>query len=179
MRTLHAIGEDLEALDAVLAEMGGDVSDAEAETAVDAWLAELGQERDAKLDRYAAYIADLEARAKVKREEAKRLAERSAAEEARVKMLKTRLMWFFAEHGLRKLDTPLCSFTVCANGGSLPVRLLVDAAALPAGYRDEVVTWRPRTDDLRAALESGSEIVDDAGNPVAELGERGTHLRIR
>lgn len=106
MRTLNEIGADLEALDALLSDVGGDVTEEAAAEAVDAWLAELKTERNAKLDRFAAYMADLTARAAAKKTEAARLTARASAEENRVKFLKARLLYFMQRHGDKTLETP-------------------------------------------------------------------------
>lgn len=179
MRTLNEIGADLESLDALLAEVGGDVTEEAAEAAVDAWLSELGHERDAKLDRYAAYIADLKARSDAKKAEAKRLTDRAKVEDNRVEMLKTRLLWFFQAQGLKKVETNLHAFTVANNGGKVPISLLVDPEALPYEYREHVVSYRAKTDEIRAKLEAGEQVVDATGQPVAILGQRGQSLRIK
>ena len=50
--TLFEIGEDMQALSDLLAEVGGDVSDEEAEAAVDAWFEENGGNLAAKADGY-------------------------------------------------------------------------------------------------------------------------------
>lgn len=172
-RTLFEIGEDLEALDALLAEVGGDVSEEDAEAAVDAWLSELGEERNTKLDRYARYISDVEGRIDAKMAERERLAERIAVEQNRVRLLKARLLEFLRAQGVKKLETDLHAFTVASNGGKIPVVIDVPPESLPTAYRKVQMNYSADQEAIRMAL--------DAGLPLgfARYGERGQHLRIR
>lgn len=171
-RNLLAIGDDLEALDALLEEMGGDVSEAEAEAAFDRWFAELGEERDAKLDRYAYYIADLEGRADTKRAMIEHLADRVRIEEGRAKWLKAKLFAFLKSRGQKKTETQLHTFTICNNGGVVPVKVLVDPEQLPAEFRKEKVTYSANTDLIRERLLAGEKL------EFASLGDRGQRLAI-
>lgn len=173
-RSLFKIGDDLLALDDLLEEQGGDLTMPEAEQAVDQWLSELQTDLHGKLDRYARYIADLEARADAKRAEVERLQERVHIEENRAKWLKGRLLEFFRTHGLTKVETPLHRFSVARNGGKLYPVLRVAPAELPERFRFEFVTYKANTDDLRDALECG----DPEAQAVAEMPQRGFHLRV-
>ena len=58
MTTLVKIGADIRALEDLLFEMGGELTDGEAEKAIDGWLAELGDSLAEKLDSYAIVIAN-------------------------------------------------------------------------------------------------------------------------
>src|SRR5690606_18631289 len=123
-RTLWEIGSDLEALEALLMEVGGDVTDEEAERAIDAWLEEMREAEAQKLDRYGALIRTLEARAEIQKAEAKRLMERAKVNENAVRRLKDRLLAYMDRRGTPKLSGNLYSFTARDNGGKLP--LIVD-----------------------------------------------------
>lgn len=172
-RTLLMIEADEFALGALLCDVGGDVSDEEVAAAVDAWFAELGQERERKLDGYGEFIYEMELRVKAKKERAAQLTARAKTEEARVRYMKDRVLSYLLERGERKVAGPLHTFSVQANGGVTPLVLTVEPENLPSKWRDVVVTYQARTDEIRRALESGDVL------PFATIGQRGVHLRIR
>lgn len=194
-RTLWEIGDDLEAIEALLYETGGDVSEEEAEAAIDAWLTETQEAEAAKLDRYGALVRTMEARAEIKEQEAKRLAERAQAERNAARRLKERLMLHLERTGRTKAQGNLYSFTVAQNGGKPPLVIDegIDPMTLPVQYRrasmvllcptDETLDAlrdqcsrlevEPDTAAIRAALDAGEFL------PFARIGERGRHLRIR
>lgn len=171
--TLYEIREDLAALDDLLAEVGGDVSEADVEAAVDAWLAESGEAMRSKIDSYAALIRTVEARGAARKAEADRLRALATTDENTVKRLKGRLLWFFQDREIPTLDTDRFRISVSQNGGATPVVLRVAPEDLPEDWRTSVVTYRAETDRIRAALERGEAL------PFAALGERGSHIRIR
>lgn len=173
MSTLFEIRNDLDALADLLAEVGGDVSEADAEAAIDAWLLETEGARNAKLDSYAALIREIELRAAGRKAEAERLAALAKSDSATVDRLRGRLLWFLQDQGLGKVETERFRLTVCANGGKAPVRLLVAPEQLPGEYQREKVIISADTDAIREALEQGAAL------SFAVLGERGHNLRIR
>lgn len=180
MPTLYEIAADLAALDALLADVGGDVTEEAAEAAVDAWLAETGAALREKLDGYAALIREREASAKARDEEAARLAALARADANTAKRLKDRLAWFLNERGEKKpIETPRFRISLCANGGPLPVSLLVPPADLPADLREERVSHHALTDLIRQQLATGEPVLDANGAPLAVLGQRGYHVRIK
>lgn len=170
-RTLGDIGADLEALDALLEELEGDVTGAE--DTVTVWFAELGADRDEKLDRYARYIADLEAGAAAKKAEENRLHARRQTEERRAKWLKGRLFEFLSRTPGRRIDTGIHKFGIVRNGGRPGLDLLVPPEELPAAYRREQTTVSPDQDAIRAALDAGEEL------PFVRLRDVGERLTIR
>lgn len=169
-RTLFDISDELQELYARLEDLGGDVTAPEVEREIDAWFDALTDERDEKLDNYAALVREMEARAEARREEARRLAERSRQDADRAKYLKQRLVDFFHQHGLKTVETRRYKLTVARSGGKPPVVLKVDPEALPQEFQ------RLRVDadleSIREALERGESL------DFADLGERGFHLRI-
>lgn len=169
-RTLFAISEDLCAFYDHLEATGGDVTDPEVEARLDAWFAGLAEERDAKLDAYAALIREMEARAAVRREEARRLQECARRDDDRAQHLKDRLVAFFEQHDLKTVETARYRLTVARTGGKLPVTLKVEPENLPLLYQRVKIS--ADLDALRDALERG-EATD-----LAELGARGLYLRI-
>lgn len=193
-KTLWEIGDDLRALDDLLYEVGGDVSEAEAEAAIDEWLTETRRAEADKVDAYAALIKTFEARAKAKKAEARHLQDRARIEENAAKNMKERMKLYLEAKGERKVDGNLHGFTVAGTGGRAPVDIDdVDARELPTPYRrarmvllhptDETLDAledqcqrldvEPDKDAIREALEAGEDL------PFARLGERGTHLRVR
>lgn len=169
--TLYAIGEDLEALRALLEETGGDVTDADAEAAIDAWLAEGETAMREKLDAYGSLIREFETRAAGRKAEADRLASLATVDTNAAKRMKDRLRWFFEAQGVEKLETERFRFTLANNGGKVPVSVLLPPEALPEWCQR--VSVAADVDAIRAKLEAG-EALD-----FAALGERGRHLRIK
>lgn len=168
--TLFEIGADMRALEDLLTEAGGDVTE-EQFAAVDAWFAENAASLRGKLDGYGALIRELEGRAKIRREEAARLTALAQTDENAVKNLKSRLLYFMQEQGEAKLESNLFKFSVCANGGKAPLALACDPADVPAEYTKTQIS--PDVDAIRAALEAGADL------DFAFLEERGCHLRVK
>lgn len=172
-RTLYEIKTDLDALAALLAEVGGDVTEAEAEAAIDAWLRETDDAMRVKLDNYAALIREIDARGNTRMEEAARLTALARIDHASTDRMKARVLAFLEEQGIEKVETARFRLTVCGNGGRTPLKLLVNPEDLPTAWREAVVTYRPLSDAIRAELEAGVAL------PFARLEERGKHLRIK
>jgi hypothetical protein len=172
-RTLLDISDDLIALGDLLDERDGDISGIE--QAIDQWMAEIGTDRDAKLDNYAALIRERELVASALKAEEERLAMRRRVAENTIKSLKDRLKMFFERTGLRKVETKRYVIAVQANGGLQPLELSADAVADPKSLplRFHLVTIEADTEAIRKAIDKGESL------PFASLGERGTHLRIR
>jgi len=170
-RTLYDISQDLLDLYETIQDLGGDVSSPEVEAAIDTWFEDLTDERDAKLDNYAALIGEMEARAEVRREESRRLADRARRDEEQAAYLKGRLMHFFQQHGLKTIETRRYRLTLQRSGGRTPVVLHVeDPETLPEAFQR--VKVRPDMNAIREALERGEQL------DFAELGERGYFVRI-
>ena len=98
------------------------------------WFEQLGEERNQKLDNYAALIADIESRAQVRRDEAKRLVDRARIDENKAALLKERLRLFFESHGLKTVETSRYRLTLAQNGGKLPLLVDVSVDGLPEEY---------------------------------------------
>lgn len=171
MSTLYDIRADLEALEALLYEVGGDVTDEAADAAITAWLEETGEALSKKLDGYAALIRETEIRAASRKAEASRLSDLARADDAAVKRLKDRLRWFFEDRGIQKMETERFRFTLATNGGKPPVILKVPVECLPEWAKR--VTFAPDLEAIRGEIEKGGTV------EFAEIGTPGTHLRIR
>lgn len=203
MRTLFQISDDLFALEAILAEVGGEITDDEAGAALEKFFDELGAERDAKIDNYCALIRELEARAEAREAEAKRLTALAGSDANSAKRLKNRLLVFFEIQEISKLDTARFRVAVQKNGGALPLIFPEEwerePARAPERYhkqtialnktllREDAEFTQSEIKKLKADVEAGKITPEQAANMlhVAEftnkvrLGERGTHLRIR
>lgn len=169
-RSLFNISDDLEKLNELLDDAGGDTQQQEL---INQWFNQLETERDGKLDSYAALIAEMLARAEVRKAEAKRMMELAAADERRAQLLKERLKWFFETHGLKTIETSRYRISISKNGGKAPLILKPELLPNQLPERFQRVSVEPNTNTIRAALEAGEDL------DFATLGERGTSLRIK
>jgi len=170
-QTLYEITEDMRAIDALLDEAGGDVSDPTVLEAIEKWIAELDTNLRDKVDGYAAYISELLAKATARKAEAKRLSTLAKYNENAAKRLKERLLRAFQERGIDKVETPRYVVSVRKNGGKLPLDVQVPGSELPPRFQK--VTIDPDNDAIRKALDAGEEVEG------CVLMERGTTLSVR
>jgi hypothetical protein len=170
-RTLYEISADLQALEMLLTEVGGELPDEVAEAAIDSWLEETAGATREKVDNYCALIRELEARRDTRKAEAKRLAERAGIDDGVVDRLKTRLLWFFEAHAIKTLETTRFRVTAAQNGGLQPLIITAPLEDIP----DEFIEFvrKPMNPIIRELLEAGENL------PFAELGERGKSIRIK
>jgi hypothetical protein len=174
MPTLFEIGDSLTALDQLLAECGGEITDAEAEAAIDEWLAENTVALETKCDGYGALIREYESRAGAREVEAKRLMALAGADTNNAKRLRARLKDFFEAHGITKLETARFRFTVVRNSAApmiVPAGWEQDPAEAPEAFQNRVIQL-----DRSAIREA---IRNDQETYGAFLGEPGTHLRLK
>lgn len=175
MRTLFEISTDLLALEEVLTDTEGEITDDAAGQALLEWFDQLTSDRDIKIDNYCLLMAELEARADVRAAEAARLSRLVAIDRNAADRLKRALKAFLERHGLTKLDTPLHKLTIAKNGGKAPLIIpdswRDDAVNAPEAYHRAII--KLDTEAIRVDLEAGQEIAGCA------IGERGTNLRIR
>lgn len=176
-RSLYQIGSDMEALADLLYECGGDVTDAEAEAAVNKWLVENEFGLKKKIDGYAEIIRRFETMSAEANEEANRLKKLAAIRDNAAARLKEGLRLFMERHSIHRIDTELHRFTLCANGGKEPVQVdpeyLDCPANLPAKYQKVITTIKPNLETIRADIENGVPVA------FARIGPRGNHLRIK
>lgn len=173
-QNIFDIGDELnriaEAFDA-LEEAG---TDEELLASIEAYFGSLLDKRDEKLDRYASLIAWQESLALSADDEIKRLTALRDARRNFAKRLKDRLKSYFECEGITKIETPRHKFSVCQNGGAVPV--LIDEGINPENWKDTdyvQVKYEWNKDEIRDALANGIPC------SIGKLGERGTHLRIR
>jgi hypothetical protein len=164
--SLFSIGESFYALETLLLENEGEITDE-----IDQWLQEYGGKEEEKIDAYCYVIQKFESIA----EESRRLAERSSTYSGKAKNLKDRLKLYLEARGKQRVETDRFTVTVCGNGGMLPIRLFEDVTVdnLPDQF---VRTFRePDLSAIREAILNG----DEQAQRFATILPRGTHLRIK
>jgi uncharacterized membrane protein YheB (UPF0754 family) len=174
-RSLYEITSDLMALEDLLLEVGGDVSEDAAQQAIDQWLESLGEERDKKLNGYCWLIREMESRAETRKAEAARLSALAQSDLNAAKRLKDRMKMFMELTGAAKIETEHFKIGVQDNGGKRAVELMPEFAANPESLPEQFQRWTvaPDIDLIRQEMETGSQL------PFATLAPRGTHVRIR
>lgn len=171
-KTLLDISDDVLALEAILTDVEGDITDVE-ET-VDAWLLENEANIHAKLDGYGALIMELLAREEFRKKEAARLLEIAKVDGNAAKRLKDRLRFFFEIHKHKKIETERYKFTLCKNGGPEVLQCdHEDATDLPAKYQKEVITYKQNSDRIR------HDLANDVALDFARIIPRGSHIRVK
>ena len=167
--TLYEITEDVRALENLMIELGGEVTDESDLEAVESWFSSLGEGLSNKLDNYAALVKEVESRGQARLEEARRMKRLAEADISLGKRLKERMMWALDMLGHRRIDTDRFRVTVAKNGGKLPLHIDDE---VPGDFMKTVEVTSPDSEKIRAALADGSSL------GFAKLGERGRTLRI-
>lgn len=181
--TLHEIGEQFRALEALLEESGGEWT-----PEVEAWFAEYGALEKAKVDSVAsflrnreAYAAECEARAKIIRAEATVLANKAKAAENAVERFKNRyLLPELRTRGLKELAGSV--WKIARQFGSQPAPVMLretDPAKLPQRFLRYIPPTEGRWEVDEALVRSALQAEDPEALAVASLGERPEHVRIR
>jgi hypothetical protein len=171
-RTLLDISDDLMAINDLLFESGGDISDPAVAEAIDEWFAEIEADEERKVGNYIGLIREKELRCSAITEEKERFAKLATALGNSAKGLKERLKYYMQLVSKNKIETPRGNASVCGNGGKTPL-LIVDIAAESVPPRFQKITLTIDHDIVRNALEAGEKL------EWASLEERGTHLRIK
>lgn len=175
MKSLWEISADMAALDELLFELDGELTDEQMETAIDAWFQENADNLAEKLDGYCAVIAEREALADLRVKEGRRLIALANVDLHKTNALRLRLKAFFESRGTMKFETLRHKFTIAKNGGPVPLTInpawSLDPAAAPERFHK--IKIELDKDAIRAALQS-SESIDGC-----EFTERGKHLLIK
>lgn len=116
-RSLFEIGEDLQALEDLLLEQGGDVTDEDVERILDEWFKREGEAEADKVDRYVALIKTMLARSAMRAHEAQRIAERAKIDENGAERLKRRLIAYMQLMGKKTIEGLRFRTTLAGNGG--------------------------------------------------------------
>ncbi len=169
MPSLFQLSEEILQLRQVL-----DSQEHETETidAVEEYLRSLSEDREKKLDNYAALIRELEARAKIRLDEAKRLEGLAKKDLDVVERLKERLKLVFTLHDWKTVDTDRFRITLAQNGGKQKLVVEIPIEELEERFRRIETKIVPDNDALREALGDG-EVVEGV-----RLEERGATIRI-
>jgi len=171
MATLLDISDDMKALDDLLFEAGGDITDPEVETAIDDWMDSLDDNFKAKVDNYAALITEIEARSAARKAEAERLRDRAKIDANTAESLKAQLEYVFEQRQIKKIETKRYTIGLRKHGGKLPLDL-DDVRPDELSPRFQRVQIDVDRTAIREALEAGEEL------KFARLGERGQSLSI-
>lgn len=162
--SLYAIGSEFERILDLIDEAGGEITE-HVSWVLDA----LELDEAAKVESYCKLIRTLEARAKMRRDEAKRLAESAASDERLTENLKNRLIAHLDR--THKTKTEAGVFTVRVQANSCPSVLATPPAEeLPELYR--VVKLDVNRKALAEAFKQGDTL------PPGVIVETGRHLRI-
>jgi Siphovirus Gp157 len=169
-KSLFDIADELRALEGQLTETEDPQQQDEI---IQQFLTVEGGELATKLDNYAELINELEAIAKARKEQAKKLTDLAKANENRAIRLRANLLWFLEQRGVKCLETQRHSLSISKAGGKRTVGYIdnLDPATLPEKY--QAVKVEIDKEAVRADLESGEQL------PFAVLGDRQTILRIK
>jgi hypothetical protein len=171
-QTLLDITKDMESLDALLAAAGGEITPG-TEATIDGWFAENEANLSDKVDAYCRLISEIEARAEVRKAEAKRLAERARIDENAAAALRERLRHTWEAKSLPKVQTTRYTVSLAKVGGKAKLDLRVGVEDLPGWAVTTETIVKANTDVIRDRLEAG-EALD-----FASLMERGTRINIK
>lgn len=172
MATLFEIGDELRALDALLDEVQGDISDPEAERAIEDWFAELGNTEAAKLDGYLLLMRQWEMESIAAKAEAERFATAAKVRENRIERLKGRLLNHLIGTNRTKVQTAAGRTIRMQKNGTKP--LVFDIDATVDNVPEQFVRVRKELD--KAAV--GKAITAGEDIQFARFEEAGFHLRI-
>lgn len=174
--TLWDIGSDMQALNALIEECGGDVSDPQVEAAFDAMFAEMQRDEANKLEGYAQAIRMLEAEQAAAKAEAAEFAKKAQQRERQIDAMTERVKMYLAAQGRTEAKTARGrTFKIVKNGGMLPLKIDETATPEQAGIDSRFVKIVKAFDNaaIRAELEAGKEV------PFARLGDRGTRITLK
>lgn len=170
-RTIFDIEDDIRALDDLLHESGGDITDEGVEQYIAQLMEELREDLENKVDGFAAYIGELKAREQARKSEADRLRGLAKSDGNAAAGLRGLLLLKLKQLGIKKLKTKRYNVSVSANGGKQPLDIVADR--LPGEYRREVVTIEIDRNAIERDLKAGVEIPGVTALP------RGESLRIK
>lgn len=169
-QSLIKITDEMIALETLLEEMGGDVTDESAGEYVSKLFDEINDALNYKVDAYATLIRKCEMTAAARSEEADALKAGARTEENKAKWLKANLKAAMERLGIKKAGY-IRTASICGNGGKPPLIVTVSAAELPPQYQRVVIV--ANEDAIRAAIEAGTVL------PFARIEDRGTHVRVK
>jgi len=172
-RTLYEIGNDMAALEALLIESGGDISDPKVAEAIGRWEQELEGDITSKVDSYCMLIADIERRAQARWAEADRLKQLAETDENAAEALRERLRFVFELRNLKPVQTDRFRVALVKNGGKAPLDIRVGVDEMPDWAVKRTLVLAPDKDAIRERLDKGEQL------PFASLLERGNRISIK
>jgi hypothetical protein len=167
--TLIELSTEIERLEVALTE----IDDEEQQAALITEYLQTKHDLKIKLDNYSALIVELEARAEVRKQEAKRLSDRASFDANLAKRLKAQLLWYLQEHDIKKVETQRYCIFRSRNGGKAPLVINEDYSVIKAPKRFQKVSVDFDKEQIRLALENGEEL------DFAYLTERQEGIRIK
>lgn len=143
------------------------------EDQIEAWFRETSDSLESKLEGIARLIREWEAKAKTRKEEAKRLMDAAKADENRVERLKAWTKFCLESQGMTKAEAGPYTFAIQKNGGVAPIAYIVDdPAQWPERFQKHEISVN--RDAVREYLSAGNVL-----EGLAVMNERGTSLRIK
>jgi hypothetical protein len=137
---------------------------------ISAELEELIKTEIQKVDSVAGFVRYCERNAEVAKAEADRLNARSRMWLNTSDKLKQRIIQAMDLTDTKQLRGACNTITLAKNGGAQPLE--IDDNLLPAAFLQQVISYKPNRDAIKAALKAGEQI------PGVKLIERGRHLKI-
>lgn len=174
MPALFQIGEDLRALDALIDEVGGEVTDPAVCAAWEEWQQELADNEAVKLDSCINMIRQWEMEAAAAKAEADQYIAKARTRENRMAWMKSNIKLHLESTGRKRVLTATNrAIWIQGDGGRSPVVIASDLD--PSKTPDELAIIRrtPDREAIRDYLEGGG-VLD-----FAVIGERGCHLKIK
>lgn len=168
-QTLLAISEDAAALGELIEECPEELTP-EVEAALDLWMRDLERAESVKVEAICAIARSFSLQAESRKQEADRLRRLVEIGENKVKRLKDLLLTYFIATGQKRVETPLFSVRLQANGGKVPMLVDRRPEELPLAYQRAEIT--ADAEAIRASLEIGVEI------DGCRLLPRGWHIRV-
>ena len=202
MRSLYQIGADLEALEQLMTDLEGEITDDQIGAAIEAWFDELGDERDEKIRRYCGLIEQMSLAVDMCKEASRRLQRLGRANENGADRLKNRLKQFFEDHKIDKLDLKTFKPRLQANSARkliYPTSWESEPAGAPERYhkvvvaldsailREDAEAFEAEFLKLKEALANEAITLGEFEAKARELSEnnpvrfapRGNHIRLR
>lgn len=171
---LYDITENLIALDALLQEQGGDVTEGTQGEALEKWITEYEWLERNKIDAYGSHIANINSDIDAINEEVERLRARASAYKNQIERMKWMVKTAMDMRGIKKLEGQKFTISIQKNGGAQPVEITAKSIEfIPDKFMK--IERRPDLELIRKAIENNDPEVAN----VATLKERGESVRIR
>ena len=169
---LYELTNEMQALNELLEEEGGEVTDG---TALAKWMDEYGLAMKGKVDGYGALIKNLDSYTDSLKLEEKRLYDRRKVFENRIARLKDMAGESMRRLGVKKLEGERFTLTICASGGKQAMQIL-DEKGIPEMYLDIIPQKLVvNSEKVRAGLEAGNGNLEGK----AVLMPRGEYVKIK